>query len=312
MNGVGMQNKTIKKILSEKILDWLSTIKDKEVRALAKRDVIVTGGSIASMIMGDKVNDFDLYFRTKKTTLAVAKYYVQEFSKANGYSYGREDAFINVREETLQNCLGEDEERVVIWVSSTGVAQENGFKERDESMMEQSEIEEVEEQDEDDSKEKYRPVFLSENAVTLSNRVQVVTRFYGEPNEIHRNYDFIHACCYYDHYNNVLETPVEALRSMQSKTLYYRGSLYPICSLFRTRKFLKRGWKIGAGEILKMSFQVSELDLSDLNVLREQLTGVDQLYMFQLYDALKKSNESGTEISSTYVGAIIDRIFGDN
>lgn len=308
MNGVGMQNKTIRKVIEEKLSDWLSSIEDEEVRKMAKRDVIVTGGSIASMVMGDKINDFDLYFRTKKTTLAVAKYYVELFGKMNNYTTG-ENGYIQVKEESLLNCLGGTEDRVVIWVNSVGVAQENGFKERDESMMEQEEHDQIVEQEEDETKAKYRPVFLSENAVTLSHRVQIVTRFYGEPDEIHKNYDFIHACCYYDLANNKLETPVEALRSMQSKTLYYRGSLYPICSLFRTRKFLKRGWKIGAGEILKMAYQVSELDLKDMRVLREQLTGVDQLYMFQLYDALKEIDSE--KLNSTYVGEIIDRIFGD-
>ena len=34
--------------------------------------------------------------------------------------------------------------------------------------------------------------------------------------------------------------------------------------MIRTRKFLKRGWHINAGQYLKMCFQISELDLSDI------------------------------------------------
>ena len=42
-----------------------------------------------------------------------------------------------------------------------------------------------------DDKPKYRPVFLSQNAITLSDRMQIVIRFHGLPNQIHDNYDFV-------------------------------------------------------------------------------------------------------------------------
>nr|MCU0343906.1 T9SS type A sorting domain-containing protein [Ignavibacterium sp.] len=45
---------------------------------------------------------------------------------------------------------------------------------------------------------KYRPVFISENAITLSDKVQLVIRFYGTPAEIHDNYDYAHCMCYFD------------------------------------------------------------------------------------------------------------------
>jgi hypothetical protein len=41
---------------------------------------------------------------------------------------------------------------------------------------------------------------------------------------------------------------------------------------------IQRGWTVNAGEILKMLFQVSELDLKNIEVLEEQLIGVDVAY----------------------------------
>src|SRR5699024_10417607 len=71
----GMKKKTICKVLQRKISEWLGTITDNKVRDLVRRDTIVTGGSIASMLLGEKSNDFDVYFKTRETALAVARYY---------------------------------------------------------------------------------------------------------------------------------------------------------------------------------------------------------------------------------------------
>ena len=60
----------------------------------------------------------------------------------------------------------------------------------------------------DNSLPKFRPIFLSQNAITLSNKAQIVIRFYGEPDQIHSNYDFVHATCYYDFAKSILHTPL--------------------------------------------------------------------------------------------------------
>lgn len=300
-NGIGMQDKTIKKALDRKLSDWIESINDKDVVNAIKKDCIVTGGSIASMIMGDRVNDYDIYLRTKQSAKLVAEYYASVFSNLNP-----DAPPIEVKEVTLQNIKGESEERVVSWIRSAGVVKDESFK-TDEDLEEESNDPIADEAD--SPKGKYVPVFISENAITLSNKIQIVTRFYGEPEAIHRNYDFVHACCYYDWKKGILHTPTDALRSMQSKTLRYSGSLYPVCSLFRLRKFISRGWKVSAGEILKISMQISNIDLTDIKVLREQTTGVDASYFFMLIEALGKS-ESG-KITPEYVNEIIDRIFRD-
>lgn len=302
----GMQNKTIRRNIRNKIEDWLSTIDNEELVKDIKRDVIVTGGSIASMLIGDKINDYDIYFRTKDTTTKVADYYVKKFNKLNPQLCNTP----TVMHENLVNLKGEPEERVVIFVSSDGIAKEDNYVDPD-SVDTEEEAEEAQERTDDETKERYRPVFLSQNAITLSNKLQIVIRFYGEPEKIHSNYDYVHAMCHYDYYNDKLETPIEALRSMQSMTLKYKGSLYPICSLFRMRKFIKRGWKISAGEILKICIQIADknMDLTNKAILREQLTGVDAAYFHQLISAIE--TKDGEEIDGSYIASVVDRIFND-
>ena len=82
-----------------------------------------------------------------------------------------------------------------------------------------------------------------------------------------------------------------------NKELIYAGSLFPICSIIRTRKFIKRGWNINAGQFLKMSLQVSKLNLSQFHVLKDQLIGVDASYFNQILDNF----ENGKEIDGDYI-----------
>lgn len=320
----GMKISTAKKLIKNRIDDWLKTITDETLVGMIKRDVIASGGCIASALMGDKINDYDYYFRTKETALAVAKYYVAVFNSANSI-----DSTVKfkpeVRLQVRTNCKGREEERIIVYMKSAGVASE--------TMTEYKYYESASEQDQDAffediasavsttddieagedlvkiarGKEKYRPIFLSENAITLSDKTQLVVRFFGEARELHENYDFAHAMCWFDYAKYDLVAPHEALECMLSKTLVYKGSLYPISSLFRIRKFIARGWRITAGQMLKIIFQVSDLNLKDPAVLREQLIGVDQAYMSQLLMAIE--SDKSQRIDSVYIAKLIDEIF---
>ena len=73
------------------------------------------------------------------------------------------------------------------------------------------------------------------------------------------------------------------------------------------KKFLERGWRITAGQQMKIMWQISEIDLKDYSILREQLTGVDMAYMYQLINALQHVDPE--KMNSAYVATIIDKIF---
>lgn len=338
----GAQRKTIRKVIRKKIEEWTSTIEDVELRSLVRSNTIVTGGCIASMLLGERIKDFDIYMRDIETCRQLASYYVKVFSEKQG----------GIRPEVqlveLPNIKHEMEKRVVIFIKSAGVVgdknkqsekyeyfectdNEHGDRAEDyltnitsatdyndqvESLVDEA-SEKVEKGATDKTVEEqpYRPVFMSQNAITLSDDVQFIVRFYGEPDQIHSNYDFVHAMCYYDYGKDKLELKPEALESILARTLKYHGSLYPIASLFRVRKFMERGWKISASEILKMAWQCSEINMSDMKVLREQLTGVDQAYFHQLISIIEHYKEKerleGKElnIESTYVGKLIDEVF---
>ena len=332
----GMKTSTIKKLLSDRIETWLKSITDERVQKLARDNTIISGGAIASALAGDKINDYDIYFRNKETALAIANHYCALFNSQNGNKLSPNGTTCSpvVKEMQIKNSKGNMEDRVVIYMKSSGVASETQteykyFESRPEDETDEfvSSLANEESVDAFDgatemetvasaveklapsvNKAPYRPVFLSDNAITLSGKIQLVIRFYGEPSQIHENYDYAHAMCYYTHWDHKLVCPPEALECILSKTLVYKGSLYPIASIFRVRKFIERGWRITAGQMLKIMFQISKLDLESPTVLRDQLLGVDQAYMHQLIRAIE-NKESTQRVDATYLAKLIDEIF---
>jgi hypothetical protein len=290
----GMKAKTIKKILGKVAADWSASIEDEPLRKIVQKNTIITGGSIASMLLGERVNDFDVYFRDMETAEKIARYYVDRFALSTGHGLAVSVEDGRVRITTNSGHRGE----------SAGEVEALGSGEIEDT-YETAEAAALETTDGD--KPPYRPVFLSTNAITLSNRVQIVLRFYGEPDAIHENYDFVHCTNYWSIWDDALVLRSAALEALLAKELRYVGSKYPVCSVMRLRKFIKRGWSINAGQILKMVMQISELDLTDPKVLEDQLTGVDSAYFMQVISAVKEKNPE--KVNAAYLVEIINRMF---
>ena len=307
-----MKYSTIKKVLHKKVKNWLASIPDEAFREHIADNVFVSGGAITSMLMGEKPNDYDLYFKDQQTAFAVAEYYCDIFDITNSVNKSAKKPMAVI--ENVENIRGEIEERVKIYVKSDGVVSEEQQDSDDVSIEVNVELD-MEEAEEAVKKLKeirpYRPVFISDNAITLKNKVQLIIRFYGTPEEVHKNFDYAHTKAFYDYRWNSLNVPYETLRSIQSKTLVYNGSLYPVASLLRQRKFINRGWRISADQVLKMLFELNHVDLTDLPTLREQLTGVDLAYMQQFIQALQKE-DTPKELDTFYLSKLLDTIFEDN
>jgi len=309
-----MNSKNIKKHLKNKVNDWLNSITDESVKKTLSQNIIVTGGAMVSLLTGEKVHDYDIYFRTKEATEAAALYYIKQWNEAHP----------NDKQASMKV---DKDGRVKVFIQSEGVAGEeksetengrnmpenpqsdNPFPPTEEELSDEEKALLAEEMSKD--KPKYRPVFLSSNAITLSDKIQIVVRFYGEVEEIHKNYDFAHCTCSWTSWDNEVQLPVKALECIINKELYYVGSKYPLCSIIRTRKFIERGYHINAGQYVKMAFQLNELDLHNIEVLEEQLTGVDTGYFQMMIDALREQQErtGKNEVDNAYVIELINRMF---
>lgn len=303
-----MKTKTIKSVLSRKFAALAESITNEQLRERVKKGTIITGGAIASMLLREPVNDYDLYFRDKSLAEDVARYYVEKFKANPPTKFKDQDRKVEIEVRVL-------EDRVKIFIKSAGAASEEGsdnyeyFEGRQDEAAEaySEDVTAILNKEEPKEDKDYRPIFLTANAITLSGKMQLIVRFYGEPEEIHANYDFLHCTSYWQSWDGKLVLPPGALEALLTKELRYVGSKYPVCSLIRTRKFIGRGWTINAGQFLKMAYQVSKLDLNNMATLEDQLIGVDSAYFSQLIHRLQQQDPD--KVDGAYLMAIIDKIF---
>lgn len=294
-----MQKQTIKKLISAKVLEWIESVDDTELRHDLRKHILVSGGSIASMFLNEKVNDYDIYLQDRNTLLRITEYYVKksgsdieifdehkisgtiELMKSKGYNTEHGQLGISLR--NLQK------DQIKLFTPDGGY-----------TPMLKKDV-------------KYQVSFFSPNAISLTDDIQIVMRFFGTPEEIHKSFDFIHATNYFTFSSGVV-TNLTAMESLIAKQLYYQGSLYPVTSIIRARKFIKRLWNINAGELLKIMFQISQLNLSDIAVLEEQLIGIDVAYFAMLIRILREHTERNVDFKMTpnYFNELIDRVFREN
>lgn len=300
-----MNKKNMAKSLHAKIDDWLKSINDDGIVDTIKNNAIVTGGALVSLLNSEEPNDYGIYFKNQESCFAVAQYYA---SKWNNMYPGKPKVEIQKGFKDFDNNIV-DEDRITCFIRSVGIAKEdneNGIDDETENIEDPFTREECE-----SDKPKYRPRYFSTNAISLSDKIQIVIRFYGDVEEIHKNYDFAHCTCSYDYKNNMVNLPEKALECIINKELYYIGSRYPLCSIIRTRKFITRGWHINAGQYLKMCLQLNELNLHDFNVFKDQLTGVDSYYFEQAISGIEKrmQEDKTFEVDNNYLFEVINRIF---
>lgn len=361
-----MKPKKIQNNLRIKLNKFIESIDDLDLKESINKNTIITGGSIASMLTGEPINDYDLYFTDKETTLKAAKYFCKKAINdkvANMFVLTSDDAMvrnilkINIEEKQKQinkeieaskkedkeegdsedklsyecdialfDCMSDiqiyanqyqlcwrlihniyhtfknDPNRIKIY--SAGSWGTNGKIQNKDEKIDSQEVE-------DEQEGKYEVKFISANAITLSDKIQLVIRFYGDAEEIHKNFDYVHATNYWTSSDNKLYTNAEALESLLGKYLIYKGSKYPLASIFRSRKFIYRDWHIDAGQYLKMVFQLNDLDLNDPYILEEQLTGVDLLYFNWILNDFKSQKMKDTNFKPTtnYFIKIIEKVF---
>jgi hypothetical protein len=288
-----MQKRTIAKNIKNKLEDWLKSITDEKLREDTRKNVVVSGGSICSLFLNQPVNDYDVYLKSEDVAYRLAKYYTKAFN-LEVMSYTNHNSKDKYREGikglTVRNL---QPGQVKIFLAHEAPS---GYRT----------------QFENEGLGKYLPLFFSPNAISLSDNLQIVLRFTGTVEEIHKSFDFIHATNYYT-FDEGLVTNIKALESILTHQLSYQGSLYPLTTIIRMKKFLKRGWNVNAGEMLKCMFQISRLDLTKPEVLEENLVGVDVAYFSTLVEILRNKYEKEPlfELSFDYLCTLIDRVFSE-
>lgn len=273
------------------------------------KNSIVTGGAIASMLLKEKVHDYDVYFDSLEALVKVMSYFGAQSNAKYlvAFQAGASIPQQGVEEEELADVPeNTPEASYQLFTDISSLADNTDvlyislyYQSAGSWVLGDAQKKTAEKED-----KKFFLKFASSNAITLSDKVQLVFRFFGPPEEIHRNYDFVHATNYWT-YKDGLVTNTEALGAILARELIYKGSRFPLASIFRTRKFIQRNWTIHIANYVKMAFQLNMLDLTNIHVLREQLTGVDAAYLNAI---IRECAKAPHPISCEYVCNLVDRI----
>jgi len=190
-------------------------IGDKWLTAMRNSNGFVAGGAVRAVFASERINDFDIFFRSQK-----------DFDKF------------------VESLNGEDSPTF----STTGTAWTHC--------------------DTDDKM-----------------RYQLICAEFGSPEEIIAKFDF--TCCMAAWDGKEFCFGEYFLKHASQRRLVFNPSAgFPICSLWRAVKFIKRGWNLPAIEAIKLSLKINHIDIKDRSELKRQLLGIDTLFLKELTDSL--------------------------
>ena len=190
-----------------------------------QNNVMIAGGAITSIFTNNKINDYDLYFRS-----------------TNEYDY------IN---KLLLN------------------------------------------------KEGFKSIVSTQSAETYKNNEKNITiqliklerMFFDNPEDTIKEFDYSVCMGAYDFKTDSFVFDKNFIKHNAQKRLVYNiNCKYPICALYRLKKYMKKGYEISGAELIKLALAVHKLNLKTYADLKEQLLGIDTLMLKELTEKLE-SNE---------------------
>lgn len=137
-------------------------------------------------------------------------------------------------------------------------------------------------------------IYSSSNAVTMkrtnnggsgagSRRVytiQLITRFHGSPQEVMDCFDFTITQGVYDFSSKEFIVGDRFFQDLSRRKLVYLGkSHFPICAMYRTKKYQAKGYTTPGSTIMHIALAIVRLEIKNYKDLKEQLMGIDTMYL---------------------------------
>ena len=86
---------------------------------------------------------------------------------------------------------------------------------------------------------------------------------------------------------------------------------YPICTLFRVKKYIAKGYKISGTECVKLALAINKLNMKNYQELKEQLNGIDTLFLKELTDKLMSDEYREKDYDFNEFLEMLDNYFED-
>lgn len=243
-------------------IEWAKVVPDVS-RTEVEQSIIISGGSIASLLKGDAVNDYDIYFNDVDICKYLVKYYINKFCDKNNvnksffeYHASYDDAFkgksgygnvgnIIINTKPPSDEVDEDDRVLVKKI----LRRNSRYYGENISTIKES------------PPGKYDPMLISNNAITLQNKIQLVFRVCGNPSVIHYFFDFKHCMNYFTFHEGVVLRPA-AMESILTNELKYNRSMHVFDVLIRMKKFLSKGWTISNEELAKIMYDCHHVEMA--------------------------------------------------
>lgn len=142
-------------------------------------------------------------------------------------------------------------------------------------------------------------------------RVQIITRFTGNAQKIFDDFDFTVTQGAYNFVNQRFEFGDRFLQDIAKRDIVYCGkSQYPICALYRTLKYQRKGYTLRGVTMMHIALSIVQLKIDTYGKLKEQLFGIDTMFLQGILagkdDALPFDYAEFVEMAFENVGVIED------
>ena len=250
--------RTVNNLCEEKLKELALTEKQFSETILCTS--FIAGGAILSVSKQEKIKDYDLFMTTPAAALKLFNILIKRIPDGDSLTLTVEQDNINPNLHRgylfLNNAFREDTLEKAI----------DRFNENCKKYKIKS--------------HKVYPIYLSKNALTLSNGVQLIFRFIGEPKEVFSTFDYEHCKVYWRpnplglllgsvHYEG------RSQESIAKNELIYTGNTrFVLSAISRLNKFIKRGWGISPSSLLSLALSVNKVDWSSREALEEELLGI--------------------------------------
>ncbi|WP_396189917.1 hypothetical protein [Flavobacterium sp.] len=117
-------------------------------------------------------------------------------------------------------------------------------------------------------------------------RIQLIIKFTGNPYDIFEWFDFTITHGAYRFDVKQFEFGDRFFQDVSKRRLVYSGnSQYPICAMYRTKKYVSRGYDLPGATIMHIALCIIQLKIESYADLKAQLMGIDTMYLQKLLEA---------------------------
>jgi hypothetical protein len=151
-------------------------------------------------------------------------------------------------------------------------------------------------------------IHSTDNADTFIHKnqtYQVIKAFFGSPLHLFRYFDYSVCMGAYLPSEKIFHLNSNFLLDIASGYMHFNiGTEYPIASLVRLSKYMRKGYKINGTEMIKIALCINNLNIKTYADLKKHLLGIDTQFLAEI--TIKLESEPNKEYDYNYFLTMLD------